>query len=53
MDNKFSSFVSYALATLSGICFIGGIVILTGEGENLDGENRGSTDDVGIFVKHN
>ena len=43
MDNKLSAIVSYALATLSGICFIGGLVILTGEGEKHDGENRGIT----------
>lgn len=24
--------VSYSLATLAGICFVGGLVILTGEG---------------------
>lgn len=52
MDNKVSSFVSYALATLSGICFIGGLVILTGEGGNSNGENRGSTDEIGVFAEH-
>lgn len=52
MDNKVSSFVSYALVSLSGICFIGGLVILSGEGEKSNGENRGSTNDARIFVKH-
>ena len=28
MSNK-SSFVSYSLATLAGLCFVGGLVILT------------------------
>lgn len=26
------SFVSYTLATMAGICFVGGLVILSGEG---------------------
>lgn len=29
MDNKKLSLVSYTLATMAGICFVGGIVILT------------------------
>lgn len=33
MDNKLN-LVSYALATMAGICFISGLVILSGEGEN-------------------
>ena len=28
MDNKKLSLVSYTLATMAGICFVGGIVIL-------------------------
>lgn len=31
MDNKLSV-VSYTLATMAGICFVSGLVILTGEG---------------------
>ena len=31
MNNRLS-LVSYSLATLAGICFIGGLVILSGEG---------------------
>ena len=31
MDNKIPA-VSYALAALSGICFVGGLVILSNEG---------------------
>lgn len=31
MDNK-KPLISYALAALSGICFIGGLVILSNEG---------------------
>lgn len=31
MDSKLP-FVSYTLATLSGVCFIGGLVILSTEG---------------------
>lgn len=31
MDNKLP-IISYTLATLSGICFIGGLVILSSEG---------------------
>lgn len=31
MDNKLP-LVSYALAALSGVCFVGGLVILSGEG---------------------
>lgn len=34
MGNKLSSIVSYTLATVAGVCFIGGLVILSGEGEN-------------------
>lgn len=34
MDNKLASFMSYTLATMAGICFISGIVILSSEGEN-------------------
>lgn len=30
MENKLS-LVSYTLATLAGVCFVSGIVILTGE----------------------
>ena len=33
MNNKLP-FISYTLATVSGICFIGGLVILSGEGRN-------------------
>lgn len=29
MDNKKLSLVSYTLATMAGICFLGGIVILS------------------------
>lgn len=32
MENKLS-LVSYTLATLAGVCFVSGIVILTGERE--------------------
>jgi hypothetical protein len=52
MDNKLSSIVSYALATIVGACFIGGLVILSGEGENPDGENRGAIDYGRILVEH-
>ena len=31
MDNKLP-FISYTLAVMSGICFVGGIVILSSEG---------------------
>lgn len=31
MDNKMP-LVSYTLATMSGICFLGGLIILSGEG---------------------
>ncbi len=31
MNNKLS-LVSYTLATMAGICFVGGLVILSGEG---------------------
>lgn len=31
MDNK-KSLVSYTFATIAGICFVSGLVILTGEG---------------------
>lgn len=30
--NQKLSLVSYALATMAGICFVGGLVILSGEG---------------------
>lgn len=33
MGNKLS-LISYALATAASVCFIGGLVILSGEGEN-------------------
>ena len=34
MDNKLP-LISYTLATLSGICFIGGLVILSSEGRKF------------------
>lgn len=52
MDNKLSSVVSCTLATLAGICFIGGLVILTGEGENIHEQNRGSSSNVGVLIEH-
>ena len=34
MDNKIP-LISYTLAAMSGICFIGGLVILSSEGRNF------------------
>lgn len=52
MDNRLSSIVSYALATVAGACFIGGLVVLSGEGEKPDGESRGSIDYARILIEH-
>lgn len=42
MDKKLP-LISYTLATISGICFIGGLYILSGEGRNEQWTNlRGS-----------
>ena len=37
MYNKLS-LVSYTLATMAGLCFVGGLVILSGEGRLENGE---------------
>lgn len=42
MDNKLP-LVSYTLAIVSGICFISGLVILSGEGEQTRVQTRGTT----------
>jgi hypothetical protein len=34
MDNK-KPLISYTLAALSGICFLGGLLILSGEGSSV------------------
>ncbi len=38
MDNKL---ISYTLAAFSGICFIGGLFILSSEGRYADVQTRG------------
>lgn len=43
MDNKL---ISYTLATLSSICFIGGLFILSSEGRYTDVPTRGDIVDV-------
>lgn len=35
MDNKLP-LISYALATMSGICFVGGLVLLSREGRQTE-----------------
>jgi len=43
MDKKKKPLISYALAALSGICFIGGLLILSDEGEtNICTDSRSS-----------
>ncbi len=33
-------FISYALATLAGLCFVSGLFVLTNEGDNDNGATR-------------
>lgn len=33
-------FMSYALATMAGLCFMSGLLILSSEGDNRYGETR-------------
>lgn len=40
MDNKLP-LISYTLAAMSGICFLGGLVILSSEGRHVHVPTRG------------
>lgn len=51
MDNKLP-IISYALAALSSACFIGGLVLLSGEGGKQDVSTRGAIVNVGQDTKH-
>ena len=51
MDKKLP-LVSYALAAMSGICFMSGLFILSNEGGNRDGQIRGDYLHARSIVKH-
>lgn len=44
--------ISYALAVLSGICFIGGLVILSSEGRKENVPTTGDIIDIRHLVRH-
>ena len=51
MDDKLP-LISYTLATLSGICFIGGLVILSSEGRKQYVPTTGATRDARSLIRH-
>lgn len=51
MNNRLP-FISYTLATLSGICFIGGLVILSSEGRKEYVPTTGAFIDVRPLIRH-
>lgn len=51
MDRKLP-LISYTLAAISGICFIGGLVILSGEGSKNNVQTRGDIIHIGSVLKH-
>lgn len=38
--------MSYAFAAMAGLCFMSGLFILTGEGDNVYGETRNTSRDI-------
>lgn len=51
MDDK-KPLISYTLAVMSGICFIGGLVILSSEGGNWNVPTRGAYINDGPSFRH-
>lgn len=51
MDNKLP-IISYTLATLSSLCFIGGLVLLSDKGGKQDVPTRGDIINVGQKFEH-
>lgn len=51
MDNRLP-LISYTLATLSGICFIGGLVILSSEGRKQYVPTTRDIIDIGPLIRH-
>lgn len=39
-------FMSYAFAAMAGLCFMGGLIILSNEGDNKYGEIRNVSDTI-------
>ena len=39
-------FMSYAFAAMAGLCFMGGLIIITSEGDNNYGETRNIIRDI-------
>ena len=51
MDNKLP-LISYTLAAMSGICFIGGLAILSTEGRKEHVPTTGGIIDIGPLIRH-
>jgi hypothetical protein len=51
MDHKLP-FISYTLAAMSGICLMGGLVILSREGRHPNVQTRGTLINARPIVRH-